>query len=185
MNRITEGFVAKLDPVQARDLAQLVELEARWESLRKGPSWDDLRAAVTDLRGKQKAYDVFQTKLLAYNQRHKPAYVSEPLLSTPGRLLPWCRTMRDLFALVEHDTQVACPVHMVEKAVRLVVRLGTRMGREFVRPAEPPATIRATIEILEDLIQWCDRAATDEAAGWRPEAATASDGTGNQLLPAA
>src|SRR5205807_3790617 len=99
MSEMSRAASGSLDPVQAVELALLVDLEARWENLRK-PS---LRAPAVepvtqDLQAMQKAYEAFRSKLAAYNKRYTPAHVPELLLNTPTRLGAWCRTMRDLFS---------------------------------------------------------------------------------------
>ena len=76
-------------------MALLVELEARWENLRKlPPRAQEGGAATQDLLVIQKAYDAFRGKLVAYNKRYHPAHVPELLLNTPPRLAAWCRSMR-------------------------------------------------------------------------------------------
>jgi hypothetical protein len=113
-------------------------------------------STVQDLLGKQKAYEAFHTKLVAYNHRYTPAHVPELLLNTPSRLGIWCRTMRDLFLKVEHDPQGHCPVHLLEKAYRWADRVSTRMNKDRVSRSSPLGTIRAAIQDLEALVQWCD-----------------------------
>src|ERR1700738_4366628 len=115
MPETRESSVENLDPVQASELSVLVDLEARWENLRNSPARDLLvEAGTQDLLGKQKAYDAFRSKLVAYNNRYRPAHVPELLLNTPSRLGKWCRTMRDLYLQLEHDGQGHCPVHLLE-----------------------------------------------------------------------
>src|SRR4030081_2706781 len=74
------------------ELSLLVDLEGRWDYLRKTSPGD-----LQDLHGRQKAYDAFHGKLVAYNKQYQPAHVSELLLNTPIRLGIWCRAMRDLY----------------------------------------------------------------------------------------
>jgi hypothetical protein len=101
-----------LDLVQAVELSLLVDLEARWENLRKL----NLGHSLQDLKARQKAYDAFHAKLVAYNRRYTPTHVTELLLNTPIRLALWCRRMRDLYRQVEHIPQSPYPVHLLEKA---------------------------------------------------------------------
>src|SRR5579875_1490727 len=96
-----------LDVAQAAELSLLVEFEARWEKLRKL----NLGHSLQDLKARQKAYDAFQTKLVAYNRRYTPMHVTELLLNTSLRLALWCRKMRDLYLQVERIPQGHCPVH--------------------------------------------------------------------------
>jgi hypothetical protein len=146
-----------LDPAQATDLSVLVDLEARWENLRKAsPRNRDVGSTTQDLHSKQKAYDAFRAKLIAYNNRYRPAHVPELLLNTPTRLGLWCRTMRDLYLRVEHAPNCHCPLELLEKAYQWADRVGVRMNKDLIVRSTPPITIRAAIEKLEELAQWCD-----------------------------
>jgi hypothetical protein len=64
--------------------------------------------------------------------------------------------MQELYLQVEHDSQVPCPVHLVEKAYRCADRMSNRMKKDCVSQSAPPATIRAAIEEFGALAQWCD-----------------------------
>ncbi len=142
-----------LDLAQAAELSLLVDLEARWENLRKL----NLGHSLQDLKARQKAYDAFHAKLVAYNRRYMPKHVSELLLNTPLRLALWCRKMRDLYRQVEHSTLGHCPVHLLEKAYRCADHLATRLHRDPAsRPAALPGTCHDTAGALEALAQWCD-----------------------------
>src|SRR5271167_555970 len=110
MSDINETAAGNLDPAQAIELAQLVELEARWENMRKTPSRaPEVGSATQALVGVQKAYDAFRSKLAVYNKRYTPAHIPELLLNTPVRLATWCRTMKELYLKVEHNHQIHCP----------------------------------------------------------------------------
>src|SRR5258707_5439965 len=100
MPEMREAASGTLPAAQAAELALLVDLEARWENLRKTPAPDGTTATL-DLVDRQKSYETFRTKLVAYNDRHTPAHVPELLLNTPSRLGAWCRRMRDLYLQVE------------------------------------------------------------------------------------
>ena len=157
MPEMKEASVRTLDPAQATELTLLVDLEARWENLRKTPLQAAEAGATTqDLHGKQKAYDAFRAKLVAYNKQYTPAHVPELLLNTPSRLGIWCRMMRDLYLLVEHDPQGHCPAYLLEKAYRWADHVSTRMNKDRVSRSTSPGTIQATIRDLEALGQWCD-----------------------------
>ena len=157
MPEISEASVGDLDSAQATALSVLVDLEAHWENMRKIRSRDpEVRSTVQDLQGKQKAYEAFHTKLVAYNNRYSPAHVPELLLNTPSRLGIWCRTMRDLYLKVEHDPRGHCPVHLLEKAYGWADRVSARMNKERVSRSISPRTIRAAIQDLEALGQWCE-----------------------------
>jgi hypothetical protein len=160
----TENAVQNLDPAQATDLSLLVELEARWENMRKPSSRSQEEGTVKQtLLGVQKAYDVFRIKLAAYNKRYKPAHLAELLLNTPPRLALWCRAMRQLYLQVEHDPQAQCPLQLLEKAYRCADRISVRLNKEPVSRPELPGTIRGAIEHLGALVQWCDDLASGGA----------------------
>ena len=157
MPEMKEASVRPLAPAQATELALLVDLEARWENLRKTPSQTAQAGATTqDLHVKQKAYDAFRTQLMAYNKQYTPAHVPELLLNTPSRLGIWCRTMRDLYLLVEQDPKGHCPVSLLEKAYRWADHVGARMNKDRVNRSTPPGNIQTAIRDLEALGQWCD-----------------------------
>ena len=69
MFELKEAISGSLGPAQAAELSLLVDLEARWENLRQTSPGD-----LEDLHGRQKAYDTFHTKLVAYNKQCRPAY---------------------------------------------------------------------------------------------------------------
>jgi hypothetical protein len=157
---MTEATVAKVPLEQAIALSLLVDLEARWENLRKTPLAEpDAKSATHDLQGKQKAYEGFHAKLLSYNRRYAPAHVPELLLNTPSRLGLWCQRMRDLYLQVEHQPEGHCPVYLLDKACRWADLICARMHLERFRRSEAPGTIAAAIRELEALGQWCDNAA--------------------------
>ena len=157
MPEIREATVPSIDSAQAAELSLLVDLEARWENLRKTPSQaQQVGPGTQDLQGKQKAYEAFRAKLVAYNKQYSPAHIPELLLNTPSRLGKWCQAMRDLYLQVEHDPRGHCPVHLLEKAYRWADRVGVRMNQGCITRSTPPDTIRAAIRDLEALGQWCD-----------------------------
>lgn len=138
---------------QAAELSLLVDLEARWENLRTLNLGDRLQ----DLKARQKAYDAFHAKLVAYNRRYTPTHVTELLLNTPLRLSLWCRRMRDLYRQVERIPQGHCPVHLLEKAYRCADHLAAKLQMDPAnRSAVLPGTIHHTASSLEALAQWCD-----------------------------
>jgi hypothetical protein len=157
---MTEATVAKLTLEQAIELSLLVDLEARWENLRKTPLQEpDVKSATHDLQGKQKAYEGLHAKLVAYNRRYSPAHVPELLLNTPSRLGLWCRRMRDLYLQVEQQPKGHCPVYLLDKAYRWADQICARMNLERFRRSTAPGTIAAAIRDLEALGQWCDNTA--------------------------
>ncbi len=157
MSEVKIAAVGQIDLAQARELAVLVDLEARWENLRHSRPRDS-GGSVTpaSLRTIQNAYAAFRVKLVAYNKRHKPAHVPELLLNNPSRLGAWCRAMRDLHVQVENDSDGLCPAPLLEKAYRCADRVSARMKKDSFSRAASPETIRVAIEELEALVQWCD-----------------------------
>jgi hypothetical protein len=157
MPEMRETFVATVDPVQAKQLALLVDLEAHWENLKKTQSRDpQVRSTLLDLQGKQKAYEAFRTKLVAYNKQFKPAHVPELLLNTPVRLGKWCRAMRTVYLQVEQDLKDHRPVHLLEKAYRWADLLSNHLNKPQIARSAPPTSIKAAIQDLDTLSQWCD-----------------------------
>jgi hypothetical protein len=135
------------------ELAQLVELQARWENLPTAAG-----RGVPDLIAKQAAYEAYRSRQAAYNARHERAYDPPAVKHSPARLAAWLRAMRDLFARAEDDPRCPCPVHVLEKARRSAARMGERLRSEPPAASEP-ATIRAAVEGLEALAGWCDTVA--------------------------
>jgi hypothetical protein len=157
------GWAGTDGEVQATALALLVECEACWENLRHGPP---AGATEPGLRGRQRAYDAFHGRLVAYNRRYAPAHVPELLLNTPARLGKWCRAMRDLHLRAEQSGSVPCPVELLEKAYRWADRIGLRMNPGRGGRAGPPTTLQEAIRDLESLGRRCD-----DLIGARPTAA--------------
>ena len=155
MPAMRAAAVVATSPEQATDLSLLVDLEARWENLRTTPSPAGGHG-TQDLQGRQRAYESYRAKLVAYNKRYAPAHVPELLLNTPSRLGAWCRAMRDLYLQVEHYPPGHCPAHLLEKAYRRADRVGARLNEEPVRRSPPPGTIRAAVLELEALGRWCE-----------------------------
>ena len=156
MSESNKASAVNVGPEQVAELSLLVDLEARWENLRNArrPS----QAAEPDrqhLEARQKAYEAFHKKLIAYNGRYAPAHVPELLLNTPPRLAAWCRTMRDLYRQVEQSPRGHCPVHLLEKAYRCADQISARLNKERVERTSMPTTLGDAIRNLELLGQWC------------------------------
>src|SRR5579875_1007785 len=148
MQEVASAAANSLDLGQVAELSLLVDLEARWENLRKL----NLGHSLQDLKARQMAYDAFHAKLVAYNRRYTPRHVTELLLTTPLRLALWCRKMRDLYRQVERIPQGHCPVHLLEKAYRCANHLATRLHTDPAsRPAALPWTSHDTVKALEAL----------------------------------
>jgi hypothetical protein len=138
---------------QAAELSLLVDLEARWENLRKL----NLGHSLQDVKARQKAYEAFHAKLVAYNRRYTTTHVTELLLNTPLRLALWCRKMRDLYRQGEHIPHGHCPLHLLEKTYRCADHLATQLHTDPAsRLAVLPGTSHDTAGALEALAQWCD-----------------------------
>lgn len=148
---------------QTAALSQLVDLEARWENLRGRQSMTPgIASNLKELHQKQKAYEAFFTKLVAYNKGYKPAHVPELLLNNAPRLALWCRRMRDLQIRVQFDADAHYPVHLLEKAYRWADRLADRLKvNRIIRPS-PCDKIAAAIGELEELAQWCENFCSDK-----------------------
>jgi hypothetical protein len=166
MPETREASVEKLQPGQAIALCKLVEMEACWENLRRTPSSDPtVTATKSDLLARQKAYDVFRARLVAYNKECRPQHVPELLLNNPSRLGTWCRRMRDLFLLVQHDAECQCPVSLVEKAYWCADRISLRLNEPCVRRSTTQTTMEGAILALEALSRWCDALASVAVPG--------------------
>ena len=157
MSAMPETPTTPLSAEQAIDLCLLVEMEARWENLRKERSQTPMPRPLTneDLHAAQKAFSTFRAKLLAYNKKYTPAHATDLLLNNPVRLGTWCRRMRALYLQVEHDPRVPCPVHLLEKAYRFAEGMAGRTGKEPFQRSESLQTVQAVIGELEALAQWC------------------------------
>src|SRR5438477_11889072 len=108
MSDITLAAAPTLEPAQATELCLLLDLEARWENLRRAPA-PGLQGGhgTENLLGRQKVYEAFHSKLVAYNSRYKPAHVPELLLNTPVRLAKWCQNVRNVYLQLESAPQAA------------------------------------------------------------------------------
>jgi hypothetical protein len=144
-----------LSLAQAAALAELVELEARWENLRDQPTAKGGPLPRETLVRKQMAHDAFRSKLLVYNRRYTPPHMPELLLNTAARLGKWCQAMRDLFRLIEPDLSARCPVSIVEKAYRCADRIARRTNRSLVSAQASPRFVGEVIAELESLGRWC------------------------------
>jgi hypothetical protein len=153
----TSGPTHPLSPAQAADLAELVELEARWENLRAARARTEaVRSTTQDLHGMQQAYEAFRARLAAYNTHYPPGHIPELLLNTPGRLGLWCRRMRELLAQVEHGPRARCPVHLLAKAQRCAAGIAGRLGKEGPPRVAAPGDFPAALQELDALGRWCE-----------------------------
>jgi hypothetical protein len=155
-----------LRAVQATDLAQLVDVEARWENLRTHQPipMGKVAATLKELQQRQKAYESFFAKLSAYNQRYQPFHVPEQLLNTPTRLAGWCRRMRELYAQVQCDVLLPCTLHVLEKTYRRADRIAHKMKKELVARPAPFDAIPGALQELHDVAVWCDDIVASQSA---------------------
>ena len=151
---------------QARALSLLVELEAGWENLRLCPPLIQKPASdVKELHQKQKAYEMFHAKLVAYNKGFRPAHVPELLLNNAERLGAWCRRMTDLLRAAQHDSQACYPAHLIEKAYRWADRLSDQRKLDRISRPTLSRDTPAAIQELEHLAQWCESLSSCKLAG--------------------
>jgi hypothetical protein len=147
---------AQLDVAQAAELAQLLDAEACWQNMRKAAGGD---AETADLRknleARQKAYEAFRVKLVAYNGRYRPAHVPELMLNTATRLGGWCGKVRGLYQRLGHDARAQRPLHLLEKACRAADHIARRLGRDRVGRMAPPSDIPSAIRALDEMAAWC------------------------------
>jgi hypothetical protein len=156
MQEMNEAPIANLGCTQARQLAILVDLEARWENLRHRAGTEQMASSTQELQGRQQAYETFRSKVVAYNKQYTPAHVPELLLNTTSRLGTWCRRMRNLYIRVENDRRIPCPVNLLAKAYRWADRVALRMNKAPARRVALPSTVRDAIEGLAVVIGWCN-----------------------------
>lgn len=140
---------------QAKELLQLVDLEAHWENLRNTSTASPGSLSLELLQEKQRAHLAFQSHLVAYNQRHAPAHIPELLLNTPARLGKWCGQMRDLCRQVEQAGRMQNCSHLAAKAHRWADKIARRLGKDPVPRGPAPAEGMDITSILESVGQWC------------------------------
>jgi hypothetical protein len=144
-----------LESAQALELAHVVEMEASWENLRTNRVANRGKHAKDSLIAVQRSYEAHHSRLVAYNQRHRPAHVPEQLLNTPKRLRGWCLEMSDLFGIVKADSTAPCPLSLLEKAYRRAEGIASRVRQAPPARRIPPQTIQAAIEDLQAVAVWC------------------------------
>jgi hypothetical protein len=138
-----------LDPAQASALAEVMDLEARWENLRAGGP----EPSTIDLQHRQRAYEAFRARLAAYTSRYKTLRVPELTPNGPDRLGAWYKTVRAVLCRAEPGT--AYPAHVIDKAYRLADRLAARLNHPAVARGTADG-IEAAVRELDGLVQWCE-----------------------------
>lgn len=154
MPQMNECSAEKLDPMQAAELVRVIDLQARWENLR-GPIGSESGASVLALHGRQKAYEAFRTRLVAYTTRFRAEDVPDATLNTPTRVVAWCRVVRAILGRAEREPVGDPPVHLVAKAYRLADRLALLMMKEPIGKGPQPDGITAAIRDLDAVVAWC------------------------------
>ncbi len=92
MPQLSESAAEKLAPEQAAEVVHILDLQARWENHRDDPAKS--AASVSDLHGRQKAFDAFRVAWRNYAAAHRDARLPEPTQNVPDRLAVWCRALR-------------------------------------------------------------------------------------------
>jgi hypothetical protein len=156
MAQMTERTAELLNHTQAVELARVIDLQAQWENLRDAPNRARTTFSTPDLQGRQKAYESFRTRMVAYSTRFKTAEVPELTLNAPDRVGAWCRTVRAVFARAIPTAASECPTQTVAKAYRLADRIAARLNTGPVEQGLPPSDVADAIHDLGTVIQWCE-----------------------------
>jgi hypothetical protein len=146
---LTEQKAAQLTPAQATELAALIDLQALWECLLA----DSATGATIDLTGRQKAYEAYRSRRSGYEARYGPVDVSEGTVSSAVRLAGWGRAMAAV--LRQADPGSTCPIHLLEKAQRMVSRLAARLDRTPVAKGSRQGMADAVRE-MDAVVAWCE-----------------------------
>jgi hypothetical protein len=142
--------------LRTRDLALLVELEARWENLRPDSlGLTNQQSTQAELNSRQRAYEAFQVKQAEYAKKYPPGYVPAFHRGTSVRLAAWLRKMRDLYQQVEDAPQMPSPVQLLAKAYRCTDGLADKAGKERFRRTAAD-TVKAAVAELDALARWCE-----------------------------
>src|SRR3954469_5766473 len=172
---LATNAAAQLDLAQAAELSQLLELEACWQNMRKAAGGNAETSNLRkNLEARQKAYEAFRVKLVAYNGRYRPPHVPELMLNTPHRLGIWCGKMRGLYQRLGHDSRADFPLHLLEKAYRAADHIAQRQGRDRVGRLAPPSDVPSAIRALDEMAEWCAALEANSASHPHP---TANDGS--------
>lgn len=164
MPQMNESTAEKLEPVQAAELVRVIDLQARWENMRGNPIGAESGGTVLALQGRQKAYEAFRTRLVAYANQFQADDIPDTTLNTPARVMVWCRVVRAIFRRAERETVGDTPVHVVAKAYRLADRLALLGMKDPVERGSRPDSVGAAIRDLDAVVLWCDGLAGPPAA---------------------
>ncbi|MDB5309234.1 MAG: hypothetical protein JWO38_3436 [Gemmataceae bacterium] len=153
MAQLNERAAEDLDPVQAAELAAVIDLEARWENMRADRPGGAVGHGTLDLQNRQRTYEAFRSRWVAYTARYKTLRVPELTPNGPERLGAWCRAVRAVLRRAEGG---GCPVHAVEKAHRLAGRIAERLKKEPVGRGGPLGGVGDAIREMDAVVRWCD-----------------------------
>ena len=152
---MSETSAEKFDPVQAADLINVLNLQAKWECVLGTPVGADVASSTTNLQDRQRQYEAFRIQMAAYVDRYKTTYVPDMTLNTPDRFGRWCRTVRAVCGRAEQVAGSVCPDHVVEKAYRVADRIAGTLSKDPVGRGAAPDSIGAAIRDLDAVIVWC------------------------------
>ncbi len=157
MSQMCESAGKKLTPEQAADLSRLLELLTRWENMRDDPATVEGINAPALLLDRQRAYELYQVHLRTYSTRYKTSQMPAVTTNTPAHIGDWLRAVRAIWRRAESKVGDDTPVHILEKAYRLVDRTADRLKTDrFVRTTKIHG-VPAAVGELEAVIDWCDR----------------------------
>jgi hypothetical protein len=149
VSQFIESSAERLDPVQAAELARVLDLQSRWENMRA-----DCGDSTTRLQSLQRAFEAYRVRLTEYKTRHRSHEIPDQSPSSPDRLGAWCRMVRVLFTRAAEGNE--CPAQVVTKAWRLADRIAARAKLEPVGRESPAGNMAEAIRQLDVLIAWCD-----------------------------
>jgi hypothetical protein len=139
---MTLPVARSLEPAQAAELVQVLELEAAWE----GTMDPALRGTVDNLRQRQAAFEAYRARLSVYLAAHKTNRVPEITPSGPERLGVWCQMIRVLVASAGVPAET-----LAAKAYRMADRVAARTNQP------PPERLSGgVLERLDAVIAWCE-----------------------------
>src|SRR5450631_93594 len=96
MTQMNESTAARLTPARAAELAQVLDLQSRWENLRAEGNDSTLQ-----LQTLQSAFEAYRSCLASYVARDQSDAIPELTPTKPGRLGTWTRTVRAVLKLAD------------------------------------------------------------------------------------
>jgi hypothetical protein len=139
-------------PVQAVALAELTELEAKWQNLPTAVMAGSAAKTRAAQLAKQTAHDELHAKVKVYNKEYRPHFVGPQAVATPQRLARWCTQMAGLYRVARPNK---CPTELIEWTRRWADRVAERLGRDPPGPLDPVTTAAEAIEEFEATAAWC------------------------------